>query len=57
MGGSLKTKKNKSPTFLVWAMADAQGTNLQRVQIIKDGSIMENLKRRSMTQPVVMDWK
>ena len=35
MGGSLKTKKNKSPTFLVWAMADAQGTNLQRVQIIK----------------------
>ena len=35
MGGSLKAKMNKSPTFLVWAMADAQGTNLQRIQIIK----------------------
>ena len=35
MGETIKVIDGESPTFLVWAMADSQGTNLQRVQIIK----------------------
>jgi hypothetical protein len=34
MGGELEGSES-SPTFLVWALADASGTPLQRVQVIK----------------------
>jgi hypothetical protein len=34
MGGEM-TGAQTSPTFLVWAMADASGTPLQRLQVIK----------------------
>jgi hypothetical protein len=35
MGGDLKSVGDKTPTFLVAAMKDPQGANLDRVQIIK----------------------
>ena len=35
MGSTLLTEDKKSPSFLVWAIADAQGAPLQRTQVIK----------------------
>ena len=35
MGSSLPAEDKKSPSFLVWAIADAQGAPLQRTQVIK----------------------
>ena len=35
MGGTLNVKGNKTPTFLIWAIADPLGAPLQRTQIIK----------------------
>ncbi len=35
MGGTVKLQAQEEPTFFVWAVADALGAPLQRVQIIK----------------------
>ena len=35
MGSTLLAEDKKSPSFLVWAIADAQGAPLQRTQVIK----------------------
>jgi hypothetical protein len=35
MGSTLLAEEKKSPSFLVWAIADAQGAPLQRAQVIK----------------------
>ena len=36
MGGSLKAgSRDKAPTFMVWALKDPDGANLDRVQVIK----------------------
>jgi len=36
MGSDLtKTSKNESPSFLVWAVKDAEGANLDRIQVVK----------------------
>ncbi len=35
MGGTLTTRENRVPTFLVWAIADPDGAPLQRLQLIK----------------------
>jgi hypothetical protein len=35
MGGDLTTQKGKAPTFLVSALKDPMGANLDRVQIVK----------------------
>jgi hypothetical protein len=35
MGSTLLAEEKKSPSFLVWAIADAQGAPLQRTQVIK----------------------
>ena len=35
MGGTLTTRENQVPTFLVWAIADPDGAPLQRLQLIK----------------------
>ncbi len=49
MGGSLdKAPAGKAPTFLVWAMRDPDGPNLDRIQVIKgwlgkDGKAQERI--------------
>jgi hypothetical protein len=49
MGGNLdKAPAGKAPTFLVWAMRDPDGPNLDRIQIIKgwlgkDGKAQERI--------------
>jgi hypothetical protein len=35
MGGALKPQPGKRPSFVVWALKDAVGANLDRVQIVK----------------------
>ena len=50
MGETIKVIDDESPTFLVWAMADSQGTNLQRVQIIKGW--LENEKSKEAVYDV-----
>jgi hypothetical protein len=35
MGGTLKPAASGSPTFTVWAMKEADGANLDRIQIVK----------------------
>jgi len=35
MGGELKARRGRSPSFVVWALADALSAPLQRLQIVK----------------------
>jgi hypothetical protein len=48
MGGALTgSRKSKAPTFAVWAIKDAEGANLDRIQIVKgwseDGTSQEKV--------------
>lgn len=47
MGGNLKLRNGQPPEFIIWAMKDPDGANLDRVQIIKgwykDGKLYEKI--------------
>jgi len=51
MGSTLLAEEKKSPSFLVWAIADAQGAPLQRAQVIKGW--LENGEHKEKVYDVV----
>ena len=61
MGSTLLAEEKKSPSFLVWAIADAQGAPLQRTQVIKgwleNGEHQEKVYDVSCSDGLVVDAK
>jgi len=61
MGSTLLAEEKKSPSFFVWAIADAQGAPLQRTQVIKgwleNGEHQEKVYDVSCSDGLVVDAK
>ena len=55
MGGDLEGAKGKSPSFIIRAMKDVDGANLDRVQIIKGWLDAEGNKKERIYDLVVSD--
>ena len=47
MGGTIKLKEGRAPEFIIWAMKDPDGANLDRLQVIKgwykEGKLQEKI--------------
>jgi hypothetical protein len=54
MGGDMPLKEGKKPSFLVWAMKDPLGPNLERIQIVK-GWVEKGVMKEKIFNVAVSD--